>query len=631
MENKALSPNSSAPADNLRQTELSEQLADITAKVLRFTSAGGAAIAIVAGDVAVTKASSGDLAPDIDSRLRLDGSFAGLAIQQGELLYCEDAATDPRVDSAASASLGIRSMVMVPVGEKNNVRGVLAAFSAMPSGFRPTHIAVMRTLADIVNELLIREHKPAVERAPSPRVREVSSTAAPIPVEFPLTEIPRTAAEIEVPSQIPELPIEVTKRLEVITGGASAVPAAKIETAAVESMATRPVQSVKPVEPPVVAEAAKPPAAGVETAQPLFKDRFERPQPHAPVEPAHVAEPRFMAPIEDKRSEKDPLPSIVALVNQQKKAEQESSTAKSDILVPAADPRVEASSTATPARKTATKPVSKPVKLDTPAPVPVRAQPPTFDSPMFRSLEQPSTNSGSMVKTIAVVVIGAVLVIGGAFGVRSYLKSREAATAVSEPAPAPVTENASAAPADSAAAQPTQSQVSVPPPAKTDSKPSSTQDAKTTDANPETPRQKAVIVAGSNASVPRRQSQIEEAPQIALNGRADMGALLSTSKSATPTLSVKRSVLSPPEVIRRVPPKFPEFARRTNPKGDRVVLNVTVGKNGHVNNVQVVRGNSLFAESAANAVRQWQYRPAFLNGEPVESTVEVVVSFTGAQ
>jgi protein TonB len=94
---------------------------------------------------------------------------------------------------------------------------------------------------------------------------------------------------------------------------------------------------------------------------------------------------------------------------------------------------------------------------------------------------------------------------------------------------------------------------------------------------------------------------------------------------------VKRSSLSPPEVIHRVAPKFPEFARRSNPSGDRVVLNVTVGKDGRVGNVQVVRGQNIFTEAAINAVKQWQYRPAFLNGESVEATVEVVISFTGGR
>ena len=61
------------------------------------------------------------------------------------------------------------------------------------------------------------------------------------------------------------------------------------------------------------------------------------------------------------------------------------------------------------------------------------------------------------------------------------------------------------------------------------------------------------------------------------------------------------------------------------------MLNVTVGKDGHVGNVQVVRGQPMFAEAATNAVKQWQYRPAFLNGEAVEATVEVVITFTNAR
>src|SRR3954469_14923225 len=187
MENKSYSSPSAAADETLRRSHhLSEQLADITAKVLRFTNAGGAAIAIGSGEVAVTKAASGDLAPDLETPIRLEGSFAGMCIREGELLYCEDAENDPRVDATTSAAMGLRSMVMVPIGERANICGVLAAFSGTPGAFRPTHIAVLRTLADIVHELIVREDQTRASETGSMR-RYEPPAPAPTPQEFSVT------------------------------------------------------------------------------------------------------------------------------------------------------------------------------------------------------------------------------------------------------------------------------------------------------------------------------------------------------------------------------------------------------------------------------------------------------------
>src|SRR4051812_21889683 len=209
MENKSYSGSSAAADETLRRSHhLSEQLADITAKVLRFTNAGGAAIAIGAGDVAVTKAASGDLAPDLETPIRLEGSFAGLCIREGELLYCEDAENDPRVDATTSAAMGLRSMVMVPIGERTNICGVLAAFSGTPGAFRPTHIAVLRTLADIVHELIVREEQTKASETQTMRRYEAPATPPPTP-EFTVAPPAMSSYNAEPPISLRPEPAPV--------------------------------------------------------------------------------------------------------------------------------------------------------------------------------------------------------------------------------------------------------------------------------------------------------------------------------------------------------------------------------------------------------------------------------------
>ena len=57
-------------------------------------------------------------------------------------------------------------------------------------------------------------------------------------------------------------------------------------------------------------------------------------------------------------------------------------------------------------------------------------------------------------------------------------------------------------------------------------------------------------------------------------------------------------------------------------------LNVIVGKDGTMQDVQVASGHPMLAFAALDAVRQWTYRPTLLNGEPVEVVSVVDVNFT---
>jgi protein TonB len=53
-----------------------------------------------------------------------------------------------------------------------------------------------------------------------------------------------------------------------------------------------------------------------------------------------------------------------------------------------------------------------------------------------------------------------------------------------------------------------------------------------------------------------------------------------------------------------------------------------IGKDGAVRDVRVESGPPLLAQAAIDAVRQWRYKPYFLNGEPVEVDSHITVNFT---
>ncbi len=81
-----------------------------------------------------------------------------------------------------------------------------------------------------------------------------------------------------------------------------------------------------------------------------------------------------------------------------------------------------------------------------------------------------------------------------------------------------------------------------------------------------------------------------------------------------------------PELISKSSPIMPNAAKIRGLYGT-VQLEATVNKQGTVTGVKVQSGNALLASAAKDAVLKWRYRPATLNGEPIEIQVIVQVVF----
>jgi len=80
-------------------------------------------------------------------------------------------------------------------------------------------------------------------------------------------------------------------------------------------------------------------------------------------------------------------------------------------------------------------------------------------------------------------------------------------------------------------------------------------------------------------------------------------------------------------LIYRVQPQYPPLARQARVQGV-VVLRAMISREGKIENLQVISGHPLLVKFATEAVRQWRYRPYYLNNEPVEVETQVTVNFT---
>ncbi len=115
---------------------------------------------------------------------------------------------------------------------------------------------------------------------------------------------------------------------------------------------------------------------------------------------------------------------------------------------------------------------------------------------------------------------------------------------------------------------------------------------------------------------------------LAVSMRVDADAVSSDSNAPrTPgRVDVAPKVMAD-LVLHKVTPVYPDPAKKARIQG-KVVLSAIIGKDGTVENLQVISGPRDLQQSALDAVRQWTYKPFLLNGEPVEVKTTVIVVYS---
>jgi protein TonB len=85
-------------------------------------------------------------------------------------------------------------------------------------------------------------------------------------------------------------------------------------------------------------------------------------------------------------------------------------------------------------------------------------------------------------------------------------------------------------------------------------------------------------------------------------------------------------LIEAPRKIKNVPPIYPAIAQSSRVQGT-VILEALIGTDGRVSQVKVLRPVLLLTDAAIAAVRQWEFTPTRLNGEPVQVIMTVTVDF----
>jgi N-acetylmuramoyl-L-alanine amidase/putative methionine-R-sulfoxide reductase with GAF domain len=222
--------------DGPDQFVLYEVLQLVAERALALTGADGVAIALVQEGEIVCRAATGPIAPDIGARLDPKSGISGACFRQAEIVRCDDAENDPRVDAQASRNLNARSMVAVPLCGRRSVIGLIEAFSTEAYGFNESDIKSLGLLA----ELILGAIKPEEE--------ELLESLSPVPlhgigIHGDLSREKRVAPATKPAENVPTTLVQA--RPEVKTPEPAPAPIRKSVTVEHPDLGTLELQDVK--------------------------------------------------------------------------------------------------------------------------------------------------------------------------------------------------------------------------------------------------------------------------------------------------------------------------------------------------------------------------------------------------
>ncbi|HTS59276.1 MAG TPA: GAF domain-containing protein [Terriglobales bacterium] len=149
----------------------------VARRAQEFTRASGAALALAEGEEMICRASVDD-APPSGYRFSIGSGFSGECVRSGSVLRCDDSETDPRVDRESCRSIGVRSILVVPIRWKSMIIGLLEVFCLQPNAFGPddefilVRLAKMAATAGAPAEAAEEEGAP--EAPPEPRAPKLA-------------------------------------------------------------------------------------------------------------------------------------------------------------------------------------------------------------------------------------------------------------------------------------------------------------------------------------------------------------------------------------------------------------------------------------------------------------------------
>src|ERR1041384_6137985 len=218
------------------------------------------------------------------------------------------------------------------------------------------------------------------------------------------------------------------------------------------------------------------------------------------------------------------------------------------------------------------------------------------------------------------------------------LRSRNSTQAVAQPQTTASTNNEILTlPSSNLPAKPTPEQISLTRPSTKNSQGSGAViPAASTETEPDDglirsiPVDPPAVAKTQNTASATKPSEVEitTPPQVSMisSNEYPLRGMPATTTSL-PQLERQHSQGALPIVLeRKVMPLYPREAMTLRREG-AVVIHATVSEVGKVSQMKVLSGDPTLGRAAMDAIRQWRYRPALLNGKPTASETDITLNF----
>ena len=159
------------------QRDLDAALQLLADRAQYITGASGAAIALRRDgrDDMLCRASSGTNAPELGALLSTEFGLSGESVRTRQLLRCDDAERDARVNREVCRQMGIASVLVMPVVNDDQVLGVFELFSGKAHAFGERDLSAVQRLSEMVETAVRLAH--ATETLPEQLSERESSVA----------------------------------------------------------------------------------------------------------------------------------------------------------------------------------------------------------------------------------------------------------------------------------------------------------------------------------------------------------------------------------------------------------------------------------------------------------------------
>jgi putative methionine-R-sulfoxide reductase with GAF domain len=226
----------------MAQRDLHAALQLLTERAQYITGASGAAIALRETGEMICRASAGPSAPALGAHLQVDSGLSGESVRTRQILRCDDAESDARVNRESCQALGIASVMVMPLIRDDEVTGVFELFSGRVSAFEERDIVALQRIAEMIQTAV--DYAEAAKRAE----KEIAGAeGVTVEVEIPKKEpptapvpVPEESAKATEPSAqaTPPVTISTPERLNIRNCAKCGFPVSEGRTLCVDCEAT---------------------------------------------------------------------------------------------------------------------------------------------------------------------------------------------------------------------------------------------------------------------------------------------------------------------------------------------------------------------------------------------------------